>query len=475
MSFLYGKAHGCNDFVKQVRGFLQGHPQVNRTVLTDPQSGITLTGTGVGELFVSTESYTPAGNPGSPAGSPEPGTKYTLTCTVAGSEVTSPQAQFTVVQVGVGTLGTLTAGEEWVPDNDVATITSPEVTSPVAAGSPQHGLRLFLNTSVDWAVSDTVEFHLVDHFIGRDANDNFEEMRFTETAADANGDFITEWICRMPSVSGVAASPETPAYTGMLTSFNDADTRRNVAVMAAGGFEASSAFASQPSGSGVRYAYLQNTPFNFWLSCDADGYYAVARPGAVYEHMTAQLIDIIATGNQHPLPLFVGAMSENNNSDSVPSQTSNDEHAAFWDGGIESSARFRWVDGSWYSFENRTTLYDKAVTSTNWVWPYKNRDTVAGSEDGNEPDAADYGWSELSHQMLPRYDGSYETDPVILMQTSPQSAVIGELKFMKYVSGNGLNAEDTSEDTSVSPAQSYIIFQNANLADNDNFIAMVLE
>jgi hypothetical protein len=474
MAFLFGKAFDYNDFVKQVRGFVQGHPQVLKSNDRLPQSGITITGTGTGELFVSAESFTPAGNPGSPAGSPGPGTKYRLTCTVAGNEATSPLAQFTVEQldgISPSVLGTLTAGIRWKPDGDIDQVNSPEITSPVATRSPQHGLELILTTTTDWVVSDTIEFRLVDHLLGPTVDHNYIEQRYTETAEDSNLDFITEWQCRIPSVANAGGSPETPFYSGMKTSFDDTLSRYNVEIHGATGFEPSSAFSAQPGTSEARFMYLQKNPFVFWLVATADGFYAVARPGSVYEHITAQLVDIFATGNQHPLPIYVGAMGDTvlNNS----SQTDNDEHAMPWDPGITARGMFRWVDGTWLSIQNRTNTYSKGLTKTNFIVPYAALFSQGNHDDGQFAENS-MDFNRWSHQMLPRYDGSYELFPVSLIITSPQDAVVGDFKFVKYVTGNGLNAEDTTTDTSVSPQVEYIAFQNAQLSDNDNFCAMEL-
>jgi hypothetical protein len=464
MSFFYGRAFDYNDFVKQVRGFLQGHPRILKSDETQPASGVTITGTGDGEIFVSTESYTPAGG-----GS---GTLYRLTCTTAGSEVTSPKAQFTVEQIGASpsVLGTLTAGERFVPDGDQGAFFASPAGSPATQdNSPQHGLQIILSTSTDWAVNDTIEFRLVDHFIGRNTADNMIEERFAQTTPDNDGNFVTEWICRIPSVANAGNSPEFTARAGLQTSFSEANARYNVAVMGADDFVASNAFASQPNTSGLRYAFLDNSPFPFWLTCDADGFYVVARPGAVYEHITAQIIGVFATGNQHPKPLFIGAMSEVNTTNF--SETDNDLHAAFWDPGNESSARFRWVDGSWYNIENRTTGYSKGIIPTRFFNPYKG----GSNENDNISDLARvFSYGEFMDNLISRYDGSFELMPVTMIITDPQSAVVGDLKFIKATTGNGINSEDTTTDSSVSPAAEYIAFQNAQLTGFSNFCVMEL-
>ena len=472
--FTFGRAHDYNDYVKQLRGFLQGHPQVLKSDDRDPLSGQRITGTGNGELFVSTESFTPAGSSGSPAGSPLPGTTYRLTCTVAGSDTTSPQAQFTVEQLGVSpsVLGTLTAGERWVPDVDYADFFPSPAGSPGNINSPEvsHGLELFLTTSTNWVVSDTIEFTLVDHNIGRDANDNFEEQLFTQTAPDANGDFVTRWHARIPTIANAAASPEFQNYVHMQTAFVNASSIFNLGLEAGNDFHSSNSVFGQVGSSSTRYMPLSNIPFPFWITADADGFYSVARIGSVYEHMTCQVMDVFATGNQHPLPIYVGAMSEI--STIVATNTDNDQHAPFWDPGDESSAQFRWTDGTWYDIVNRNAGYVKTNARTRFITPWCSLDGQTNHTGGGFPN--NYDWSMLSHQMIARYDGSYELLPATLILTDPQNAVVGDLKFVKYVSGNGLNSEDDTTDTAVSPNIDAVAFQAAQLSDNDNFCVMEL-
>lgn len=479
MSFFYGEAFDYNDFVAQVRGFLQGHPQVLKTNDKLPQSGFRITGSGTGDVYVSTESFTPAGNPGSPSGSPLPGTTYRLTCTVAGNEATSPKAQFTVEQldgVSPAILGTLTAGERWAPDVDDPQYIGSPLGSPGLLGSPQHGLRIALTTTIDWVVSDTIEFTLVDHFLGRNANDNWVEQRYTQTNEDGNGNFRTEWIARMPTIAGAGASPEAQVFTGLQTSYNVGSNYYNVAIMGADGFESSSLFNAQPNTSGVRYAFLDDTAFPFWIAANADGFWACARPSSIYEHITAQLIDVFATGNQHPKPLYIGAMSEFGTLNF--SEIDNDRHAAPFDPGNESSGRFRWTDASWYNVENRGNSYTKNLTPTRYFIPYKGEDPASGSHydgsfagvSGSKPFATDRG----SAQFTTRYDGSLELIPITLIITDPQVATVGDLKFVKYVPGRGINAEDTTTDTSESPNKEYVALSQANLTNRDNFVVLEL-
>jgi hypothetical protein len=485
-TYFAGRAFDYNDVIKQIRGFVQGHPQVFKTDYDVPQSGITITGTGVGNLYVSTESYTPAGAVG--AASPS-GTGYRLTCTVAGSEVTSPRAQFTVEQLGISpsVLGTLTAGERWAPDGDDPQYVGSPLGSPGQVASPLHGLRLILDTSTNWAVSDTIEFRLVDHNLDGNAIYNWEEQRFRQQAEDGIGNFDTDWIARAPTFALATSSPQAEVYYGLKSTYNVSQNYFNVGVMGADGYNDSALFNAQPNTSGVRYWLLDETSFPFWVKADGDGIWCCARIGSVYQHMTMQLIKVFATGTQHPKPMYIGAQAE---LETVTfSESDNDRNASCFDPGDESSALFRWVDGNWYKVENRTAAYTKGAnrdsaavgeiyTGVFWVHPFRSNYGQASWDNGTmggESTLSIMEWNNFLNQMIARYDGSYELIPVALITGTPQDAVVGDFSYIKAVTGQGINAEDTTTDTSQSPNQEYIAFQNTNLSDRDNFIVMEKE
>lgn len=486
-TYFAGRAFDYNDCIKQIRGFVQGHPRVLKTNEDDPQSGITVTGTGAGNLYVSTEAYTPAGALG--AASPS-GTLYRLTCTVAGNEATSPLAQFDVEQVeGVspGFLGVLYAGRRFTPDGDDPQYVGSPLGSPGLVTSPQHGLRLVLDTTTDWVVADTIEFRLIDHDLADNSIYNWEEQRLTETNEDGNGNFQTDWIARAPTFAGAAASPQSEVYYGLKSFFNVAQNYYNVGVMGADGFNTSADFNAQPNTSGLRFWLLDESSFPFWIKADGDGIWCCARAGAVYQHMTMQLLKVFATGNQHPKPMFIGAQSEFENV--LPSESDNDRNASPFNPGDESSALFRWVDGNWYKVENRAGGYSKSTnrdtvdigeiyTGVFWLYPYRSNYGEAGWDDGSftgEGNNSIIEWSRFLNQMLPRYDGSYELIPITLITGTPQDAVVGDLSYVKAVTGQGINPEDTTTDATQSPEQEYIAFQNTNLSARDNFVVMEKE
>lgn len=445
MPYLVSEAFDYNDFVKQVRGYAQGHPQLSKSDPKAVNSGVTITGTGDGTLYITSEAATPT-------------VTYRLVCTVAGSEITSPKAQFNVFRTDTSphtSLGTLTVSERFTHGGT--------------------GLGLILRTATDWVVSDTVEFTLAVHNLSTlespNSFGNWVEDRFTQGTADGNGDFVTEWIAHAPTVAGAGQSPETPMHFGMKTVFDFTDNYYNVALGASDGFEGSSAFDQQPNFSGSRYMLLGQNPFKFWLVADSDCLITVARISSVYQWGYLGLISMYATGTQHPKPMFVGAMSEV--SSAQPSSTDNDENAAFWNPGPSSTALFRWTDGSWYEFLNRGPSYSISsstpLTNLRMIWPYRDESSAGYSEKQFPLDARG-----LTTQQISRFDGTYEQLPITLIIESPQFAVVGELKHLKFIPGFAISAEDVSLDTSVSPQVEGVIFSNANLSGRQDFAVLEL-
>ena len=468
MSFLVGEAFDYNNYVKQIRGFMQGHPQVHKTDPNDSQGGITITGTGNGTVFVATESFTPAGFPGSPLGSPGPGTLYRLTCTVAGNASTSPIAAFDVEQdpdnLSPAFLGSMLVGQRFNADDLLA---SPQVPSPL------HGLEVIVETLSDWAVSDTIEFRLVDHTISPtgDIAENWVEDRFTEAPIDVNGDFVTEWIAHAPTIAGANASPQTPMHFGMQTVFDFGDQYFNVSLIGADDFESSSLYENQPNASTPVIVYLDDQSFPFWLTGDADAMCAVARPGSVYEWAYLGIIDVFATGNQHPKPMFVGGMGSDPTRDF--SETNNTHHSAFWNGGSSSPAYFRWVDGTWFTIINRnnSTYTTRNNFPTRWLSPWRTYDDTFLPTPTSFPDFL----HELGTTVIDRYDGTFECLPAtIFFHVTPQPATVGDLKFVKFVPGFTINSEDEGRDNTVSPRLTFLAFQNAQLSTREDFAALEL-
>lgn len=467
MSFLVGEAFDYNNYVKQIRGYMQGHPQVFKTNPFDSQDGITITGTGDGTVYVATEAFTPAGSVGSPAGSPSPGTLYRLTCTVAGNASTSPIAAFDVEQdpdnLSPAFLGSMLVGQRFLADDLLA---SPQVPSPL------HGLEVIIETLSDWVVADTIEFRLVDHTISPtgDVDENWVEDRYTEGVPDVNDDFVTEWIAHAPTIAGAGASPQTPMHFGMQTTFDFGDQFFNVALLGADDFESSSLFAAQPNASPLTFVFLDDQSFPFWLTGDADAMCAVARPGSVYEWAYLGIIDVFATGNQHPKPMFVGGMGEDGTR--TFSEVNNSFHAAFWNGGSNSPAYFRWVDGTWFTIINRnnSTYTTRNNFPARWLSPWRSYDTGAPLNT-SQPDTM----QDLTVTIVDRYDGTFECLPATMFfHETPQPATVGDLKFVKFVPGFTINSEDEGRDNTVSPRLIFLAFQNAQLGAREDFAAMEL-
>lgn len=452
MPYLVGEAFDYNDFVKQVRGFVQGHPQLNKSNPKLINSGVAITGTGDGVVYLTTEAHTPATM------------EITLTCTTAGGDNTSPKAAFSVERTDAGSesLGTLVSGERFSYGDSGA--------------SPQlYGIGIILRTTTDWALNDTIVFALEAHNLSTlespNSIGNWVEDRFTEGAPNIDGDFVIEWIAHAPTTAAAGQSPENPQHFGMQTLFSQASNYFNVRLAGMDAYVSSSDFDQQPNYSGARYLLLAQSAFRFWLVATSDGLVACCKISSVYQWVTLSLLDVYSTGNQHPKPMLVGGMSEV--STAQPSEFDNDLNASFWNPGDESSLLFRWVDGTWLEFKNRGTTYSQTsstpLTALKMVWPFRdpNTKTINLPLIGHPTDAR-----ELTQTLRPRYDGTYELIPIQLIMQSPQFAVVGEIRFIKFISGFNVASEDTGDDTSVSPNEEFVILQNANLTGRQDFVAL---
>lgn len=455
MAFLVGEAFDYNDFVKQIRGFVQGHPQLVKSDPKQINSGVTRTGTGDGVLYITTEAHTPK-------------VSYKLVCTVAGSDVTSPKAQFNVYREDTSPrtlLGTLVSSERFQHGDPGA---SPRLT----------GLGLILRTTTAWAVNDTISFTLGTHNLSTlespNSFGNWVEDRFTEAAPDSSGDFVTEWIAHAPTVANAGQSPETPMHFGMQTAFSEADSYYNVRVAGMDAFNNSSLFTGQVNYSGSRYILTSKNAFRFWLTADSDALVVCAKVSSVYQWGYLGLIELYATGGQHAKPMFVGGMSETVST--LPSSSNNAVNSAFWNPANGSRSLFRWVDGSWYNFQNRDNSYTvseadtSSTTNGRFVWPFRDQNTAAYQTSQAPRDARSF-----VINLQRRFDDTYELLPVMLVSSQPQIATIGEFKFIKQITGHLLSSEDTGTDTSVSPNKDFIVLQNANLTAREQYVALELE
>lgn len=447
--FLVGEAFDYNDFVKQMRCMAQNHPRVSKS---NPKNGIaegiTITGTGAGRLYVTPGASVPTGG-------------YTLTCTRAGSDTTSPLAQFSVVRnSGSVNIGTLTAGRRFV-DNQ----------------SPSTRLGLILRTTTPWIIGDTIAFTLVAGTLGSQA---WIQDRFTEGTEDANGDFVTEWIAHAPTIASAGASPEDRQHFGLQTMFTFATGIYNVRLRGFDGYVSANLYANQTNSSTEKYIHLLDQPMSFWATVNGDRLCAVVKCGSVYEWVYLGWVDVHATGTQHPKPMFVGGMS----ADSTLSASSIDNnHSAFWDPatslGAQTSAVFRWVDGTWLVVLNKSGTNDDNLAGNLAIQPFGA--VAAGGVLGQIATAqapaenVRTGFTYLTNRWVPQLGSNrYELMPCTIVMKTPAVNVIGDLIGVYGISGFSQASENTVLDDN-SPQRYYVVFQNAFETTRRSFAALRLE
>lgn len=440
MAFLVSQAYDYNQFIRAVRSFVQGHPQIRKP--TDPMlpfDGIVFSGTGAGELYVAT-------NSGAVAGA-SPGTAYRLTCGVAGG---AGVAKFTLRRDPTGA--------------NVLIGTVDGITADVRFRDATFG-EVIIRTTSSWGVGAQINFSLVNSTLGAQA---WSEDRFLEDlSADANGNYVTEWISHGPGVGGGLS-----IYTAMGVQYSHADDRYNIALYGQDSFAAGSAINLQPNSNSISGTVnvplmcLRKSPMPFWLVCNGDRHAAIVKAGSVYEWYYQGFIAVHGTPGNHALPLFIGGCHTQTaavtGSVDVP-------HRAFWDpsphASTGSSAHFRWVDGTWIRTINNTdTTGSRTPAKTCVMLPYASY--VSGAE------APLQSFSGFMARIKPALGTSeYEAIPITLAITSPQNAIVGDLIGVRAVSG----FSQASENLLTIGGQTWVVGQNTFRTARDSFAALLLE
>ena len=435
MAFLVSQAYDYLHLTRVIRGFVQGHPIVKKTSPLLPFDGITFTGTGAGELYVTT-------NSGAVAGS-SPGTAYRLTCTLGGGA------------------GVATFSFKRDPAGANANVGGGTVTADTRFADSTFG-EVIVRTTTNWVIGDQINWSLVNSPL---TAEKWIEDRWNENvdSGDGFGNKYTEWVAHGPSVGGGKT-----IYAGMSDSFDQVADRWNKVVYGMDGYVGGSNIFSQPNGFTQPPLLLlrKTSPMPVWLVCDGDRWAGVVKAAGVYEWFYAGWINIFGTPGNHPMPTLYGGMATLGTE--VTSSTGTN-HRAFWDGGgvggVVAACAFRWVDGTWIRPANYDTGGSNTGAHPACFSPY------SGNAAGN-PSGAISNILGLMQRVLPTIgDSKYELLPITLCLTSPQPAVVGELKGVRAVSG----FSQASENQIIDGSDTYIVFQNGFRSGRADFAALKME
>ncbi len=284
-------------------------------------------------------------------------------------------------------------------------------------------------------------------------------------------------------------SPEDEIYFGIKTYSDVGAGRYNWEVR---GFTAAldnspeEDFETGPGASPPTYVPLQNVSMNYWFFANARRVIVVVRTGAAYQFMYAGFINPYTTESEWPYPLAIcGSTSDQDqifNDNTLSYATLPHPGSAT---GNDSPVMIRFVDGQWYEFLNfrGTSSEINSDTDLRNIWPLaptssNNYDAIdqltAGStfnnlirnaSAGGTP-TAQFGFSPGSPSIVPVY-------PATAFMIDPSEQFLGEFDGVYWISaGGGVVSEDVLTDSSVSPEQNYLAFQNIHRTDAWMFMAI---
>ncbi len=271
---------------------------------------------------------------------------------------------------------------------------------------------------------------------------------------DSDRNFSIEWLAAGPSRAG-----GDEINIGIRSAFLESSNRFNWELRGADGYVLSSLFDAQPNGSLSRYNYLSHNPMVFWLMVNGDRLMLQTEVGSAMEHTYLGYINVHGTPGNHPRPFLVGGSGSDN---TLSQADSGAERSAFWDG--FDACRFQWVDGTWYTFNQRTASFGRLTSAARWLAPYAARSLSHGS-------GTVVNFYLLSQAVIQTLDDNYELLPITLEQTSPQNAVIGDLQGMKFIT----SFQNTVKDTVQVNGDDYIIGRNINRNERNSAVALLLE
>lgn len=235
---------------------------------------------------------------------------------------------------------------------------------------------------------------------------------------------------------GLAGTDEI--YVGLQALESVAGDYYNWYLLGAIGYDAGLAFLSQPGRNPNRIPRmaLWTGVIPYWIVASGRRLVLVAKVSTVYQACYLGLMLPYATPGQYPYPLVVGGSMTGAAGERW--STSATEHRHFACPGANDSntnastaLMLRALDGSWQPFSNfymSSSEYRQPESAPRMTWPY------CATHSGYVPtDAA---------ALREAPDGSRVLSPVVLAQSLPTVALLGELDGVFHVSGFGLAAED---------------------------------
>lgn len=293
------------------------------------------------------------------------------------------------------------------------------------------------------------------------------------------------------------SSPEKQIYFGINTYKDAVSGYYNWDVKGFTGHTSSSpetAFASHPGASPDCYVPLQNTTMTYWFYVTGRRVCALIKTGSAYQFFYTGFIDPFALDSEWPYPMlimgstYLQTQKFSDNDIEYASSSNPGGTSTTTPGASHSPGYLRFTDGQWYGVKNYYESVNaefQVTTDVVGVWPLCVYDTTkfdsidepanAQSSFGVRYRSSSSGGSTTANIGLTE-DGSLGNPvlyPLTLIMVAPSQQIFGEIHNVYWVSGaQGVTAEDVVTDTTVSPNQTYTVFQNIHRSDEWMFLAV---
>jgi hypothetical protein len=229
------------------------------------------------------------------------------------------------------------------------------------------------------------------------------------------------------------------------------------------GFTADASFRGQPGFQGQLFVPLWGDPIPYWFVADGRRCVVVAKINAQYEMAYLGLFDPYFSPEQWPYPVALGGTLAlgatwplwndtkfrwSSFYDQTHRAPTHSDIGIYGAGLYSHQLRGRRLDGAWDGFEgSRNDVVSSAPGSVHVIWPYR------------------CGLSLLDVNL----DGSFALWPAMLCHSAPNTW--GQLSGVACVTGQDLVAESLVRRGAVD----WLVVQNINRGDRDDFLAVALD
>ena len=305
------------------------------------------------------------------------------------------------------------------------------------------------NGKVLFTIADgTVDFIVGDYFTFTTTRGAMATAgnAWTYVGTDTSG---VRWL-KAPGLTGTEN-----IYISFRTYADSATDVYNMAVHSATGFNAGADFYSQPGKSADTWVGLWNDSMPYWFVANGQRVVFVAKVSTTYHAGYVGKILPYGTPTEYPYPVYVGGEF----TDPYTRWSSvNEGYRHFVDPGYYS-AYLCFPSGVWREIGN---FYDSGGES-GWstgrhVWPYgtHNIDTSVATR---------------LRELRENIDGTYTLLPTIIVCSTPEPGVFGEIDGCYYVAGYGNAAENI---VTIGGAD-YLVVQNVFRTARPSYWALKLE